>query len=224
MAAEIAGLPFWELTFDAQGDPDGGAARRVPRRGARPAGITDVIVFAHGWNNDRRIAMELYTRFFGLLAPQLPAGRPREGRAGGRVLAVAALVRRADPGLRRGRRRGRRRRCGRARRGGAGGCRRPIRRSTPATLAGLRRCSLRPRRRSTRWRPCCRARRTARRSRSSTGLLGEFSRLAARRQPGRRRGRQGGRSAETGEPRMLLDDPHRRSSSGTADALVANAA
>ena len=82
MAAEIAGLPFWELTFDEQGDPDGGQRdaflAEVPGRG-----ITDVIVFAHGWNNDHRIAMELYTRFFGLLAPQVPqAVRGQVGLAG----------------------------------------------------------------------------------------------------------------------------------------------
>ena len=82
MAAEIAGLPFWELTFDADGDPKGeqrdAFLAEVPARG-----VTDVIVFAHGWNNDRRIAMELYTRFFGLLAPQIPqAVRGSVGLAG----------------------------------------------------------------------------------------------------------------------------------------------
>jgi hypothetical protein len=82
MTSEIAGLPFWELTFDADGDPDGGQRdaflTEVPARG-----VTDVVVFAHGWNNDRRIANELYARFFGLLAEQLPAGsRGTVGLAG----------------------------------------------------------------------------------------------------------------------------------------------
>ena len=82
MATEIAGLPFWELTFDADGDPDG------PQRDAflaevRSRGLTDVIVFSHGWNNDRRIANGLYQRFFGLLGPQLPAAaRGTVGLAG----------------------------------------------------------------------------------------------------------------------------------------------
>ena len=73
MTAEIAGLPFWELTFDAEGDPDAGQRdaflAEVPGRG-----LTDLVVFSHGWNNDRRIANALYARFFGLLAGQLPAG------------------------------------------------------------------------------------------------------------------------------------------------------
>ncbi len=81
MTAEIAGLPFWELTFDADGDPDAGQRdaflAEVPQR------VTDVVVFAHGWNNDRRIANELYARFFGLLAGQLPAAaRGTVGLAG----------------------------------------------------------------------------------------------------------------------------------------------
>ena len=71
MTAEMAGFPFWELTFDEQGDPDrvqhDTFLAEVPARG-----VTDVIVFAHGWNNDRRIATELYTRFFGVLGPQIP--------------------------------------------------------------------------------------------------------------------------------------------------------
>src|SRR3954471_20417676 len=83
MATEIAGLPFWELTFDADGDPDG-AQRDAFLAEVRARGITDVIVFSHGWNNDRRIANELYQRFFGLLGPQLPAAaRGTVGLAGG---------------------------------------------------------------------------------------------------------------------------------------------
>lgn len=76
--AEIAGLPFWELTFDADGDPDT-AQRALFLTEVRDRGITDLIVFSHGWNNDRRIALVLYERFFGILAGQLqhvPAGRP----------------------------------------------------------------------------------------------------------------------------------------------------
>jgi hypothetical protein len=82
MATEIAGLPFWELTFDAGGDPDG-AQRDAFLAEVRSRGLTDVIVFSHGWNNDRRIANELYQRFFGLLGPQLPAAaRGTVGLAG----------------------------------------------------------------------------------------------------------------------------------------------
>ena len=78
--SEIAGLPFWELTFDADGDPDA-AHRDAFLAGLPGAGVTDLIVFSHGWNNDRGIALRLYERFFGVLAGQVPAGR-KVGLAG----------------------------------------------------------------------------------------------------------------------------------------------
>ncbi|MFC6606649.1 hypothetical protein ACFQFC_06240 [Amorphoplanes digitatis] len=72
MTDSIAGLPFWEITFDADGDPDGpgrdALLAEVPARG-----ITDLFVFSHGWNNERRTARRLYNGFFGLLAGQLRA-------------------------------------------------------------------------------------------------------------------------------------------------------
>jgi hypothetical protein len=78
MTDSIAGLPFWEIRFDADGDPDTG--RRDTLLAEVPAhGITDLVVFAHGWNNDPAAARRLYDGFFGLLAGQLgnvPADRP----------------------------------------------------------------------------------------------------------------------------------------------------
>ena len=70
----MAGLRFWELTFDADGDTDAGARDRFLTE-VRDAGLTDLVVFSHGWNNDHRIVTALYERFFGLLAGQLPAAR-----------------------------------------------------------------------------------------------------------------------------------------------------
>jgi hypothetical protein len=78
MTTEIAGLPFWELTFDANGDPDP-AQQATFFTEVRNLGITDLIIFSHGWNNDRRGALMVYDRFFGILAGQLqyvPPDRP----------------------------------------------------------------------------------------------------------------------------------------------------
>ena len=102
MATEIAGLPFWELTFDADGDPDG-AQRDAFLAEVRSRGITDVIVFSHGWNNDRRIANELYQRFFGLLAPQLPSAKKSgigssDQRSDGHTTPASPTVPRAAAG------------------------------------------------------------------------------------------------------------------------------
>ncbi|MFI9204562.1 serine-threonine protein kinase [Streptomyces sp. NPDC053048] len=81
--AGISVEPYWELTFDAEGDADPGE-RDALVRGVAERDVTDLVVFAHGWNNDRSMATRLYDRFFapfpGVLAD---AGAPaRLGYAG----------------------------------------------------------------------------------------------------------------------------------------------
>ncbi|WP_433292619.1 hypothetical protein ACQP2F_28480 [Actinoplanes sp. CA-030573] len=78
MTDSIGGLPFWDLVFDSDGDPD--PAGRDALFAELPAqGITDLYVFSHGWNNSRSTARRLYDGFLGLLAGQLiaaPTGKP----------------------------------------------------------------------------------------------------------------------------------------------------
>ena len=66
MADDLQGYPFWKVRFDEEGSPVGREydelVAEVPL-----AGITDLFVFSHGWNNDERTAAELYTGFFGQL-------------------------------------------------------------------------------------------------------------------------------------------------------------
>ncbi|MEU9441563.1 serine-threonine protein kinase [Streptomyces sp. NPDC048304] len=64
--------PYWELTFDADGDVDGPERDRLVAQ-VTARGVRDLIVFAHGWNNDRSGATALYGSFF---AP-VPALAPR---------------------------------------------------------------------------------------------------------------------------------------------------
>ncbi|WP_405672592.1 serine-threonine protein kinase [Streptomyces sp. NBC_01530] len=66
--------PFWELTFDGDGDVDGPERDRLLAEVTR-RGVRDLIVFAHGWNNDRSGAIRLYSSFF---AP-MPALAPTAG-------------------------------------------------------------------------------------------------------------------------------------------------
>ncbi|WP_306319405.1 MULTISPECIES: serine-threonine protein kinase [unclassified Streptomyces] len=60
-APEVHVRPYWELTFDADGDPNVRQLAKVLREAPR---VHDLVVFAHGWNNDHSIATRLYDRFF----------------------------------------------------------------------------------------------------------------------------------------------------------------
>jgi hypothetical protein len=71
MAVTVSSVrPYWDLTFDADGDCDP-AQRGALVAGAR--GLTDLLVFAHGWNNDLSTANALYDRFLAPFPTLLPA-------------------------------------------------------------------------------------------------------------------------------------------------------
>ena len=72
--------PYWELTFDADGDVDAGQRERL-LTGVRQRQVRDLIVFSHGWNNDRSGATRLYSGFFAPI-PQLAPATARIGYAG----------------------------------------------------------------------------------------------------------------------------------------------
>ncbi|MFJ3305762.1 serine-threonine protein kinase [Streptomyces sp. NPDC086549] len=66
--------PYWELTFDADGDVDGAERDRLLAE-ARARNVRDLVVFAHGWNNDRSGATALYRRFFAPVPKLAPKAR-----------------------------------------------------------------------------------------------------------------------------------------------------
>lgn len=66
--------PYWELTFDADGDTDGRKRDRL-LAGVAEHGIRDLVVFAHGWNSDRSGATRLYSRFLAPIPELAPAAR-----------------------------------------------------------------------------------------------------------------------------------------------------
>ncbi|MEH0422111.1 serine-threonine protein kinase [Streptomyces sp. B21-083] len=74
---EMSVSPYWELTFDADGDADGSRRERLLAE-VNTRKVRDLIVFAHGWNNDRSMATRLYSRFF----EAVPALAPATARIG----------------------------------------------------------------------------------------------------------------------------------------------
>ncbi|QOV39400.1 serine-threonine protein kinase [Streptomyces ferrugineus] len=75
----VSVTPYWELTFDADGDPDAGRRDRL-LAGVMRQHVRDLIVFAHGWNSDRSGATRLYDGFFAPIPRLVP--RAKVGFAG----------------------------------------------------------------------------------------------------------------------------------------------
>ncbi|MEU5956534.1 serine-threonine protein kinase [Streptomyces sp. NPDC047525] len=69
--------PYWELTFDADGDVDTTQRDHLLAEVAAER-VTDLLVLAHGWNNDQDMATDLYRRFYapcqGLAGPRVRLG------------------------------------------------------------------------------------------------------------------------------------------------------
>ncbi|MEU0413688.1 serine-threonine protein kinase [Streptomyces griseorubiginosus] len=66
--------PYWELTFDADGDPDPGRRDRLLAE-VVARGVRDLVVFSHGWNSDRSGATRLYSHFFAPFPELAPAAK-----------------------------------------------------------------------------------------------------------------------------------------------------
>ncbi|MFI9101641.1 serine-threonine protein kinase [Streptomyces fildesensis] len=74
--------PYWELTFDADGDVDTRQRDRL-LAGVAAERVTDLVMFSHGWNNDQSMATWLYDRFFAPFPGLLGTGtRARLGYVG----------------------------------------------------------------------------------------------------------------------------------------------
>ncbi len=73
--ADIAGLGYWEVSLDDQGRPSPAEADAL-LSGVPGRGVTDLLVFAHGWNNDRGQARGVYRRFFEQVPAVLPGAAP----------------------------------------------------------------------------------------------------------------------------------------------------
>ncbi|MGW0166422.1 serine-threonine protein kinase [Streptomyces sp. NPDC003343] len=75
MAAPVIGVsPYWELAFDADGDVDEPEQNRL-LADVSQGKVRDLLVFAHGWNNERSGATRLYGRFFAPVPSLAPKAR-----------------------------------------------------------------------------------------------------------------------------------------------------
>jgi hypothetical protein len=81
MASEIAGRPHWEVGFDEHGKPDrAGVDALLAELPGKD--LTDLFVFAHGWNNDFRQARRLYQLYFRQVPGLLAQGGGQAARVG----------------------------------------------------------------------------------------------------------------------------------------------
>lgn len=70
----IASVPVFEIEFDKKGKLFSAAQLSELQNHLKSSGTTDLIVFAHGWNNDMADARELYTKFFTEVGTTLSQG------------------------------------------------------------------------------------------------------------------------------------------------------
>lgn len=77
MTEHLGRLPYWEIRFDTAGDADPELLEAL-LSALGGAGVTDLFVFAHGWNSDPETSRRMYRRFFGLLETLLDDAVPRD--------------------------------------------------------------------------------------------------------------------------------------------------
>ena len=88
MADVVAGFPFWPLRFDKDGNGDATVDTFLDELPG--AGLTDLFIFSHGWNNDETTALDLYSRFFGAVRDVLSSGSATL-RAGAKIGVAGVL-------------------------------------------------------------------------------------------------------------------------------------
>jgi pimeloyl-ACP methyl ester carboxylesterase len=77
---QIGQLPQFEVEFDKNGELFTPDAEQEAVEFLAQAGMTDLFVFSHGWNNDIADARDLNRRFFAAVDQRLQSGFPADGR------------------------------------------------------------------------------------------------------------------------------------------------
>lgn len=81
MPDQIAGFPFWQVTFDEAGKAAQQGETDALLADVPAAGVTDLFVFTHGWNNSPAAAHALYQNFFDQVRPVFDAPPTPHARA-----------------------------------------------------------------------------------------------------------------------------------------------
>lgn len=89
MATPIAGFPFFHLEFTKDGEVFRSAEADAVLQSARRGEIKDLVVLAHGWNNDMADASRLYERLLRAMRDLIDLGR--EPDLANRKLAVLGV-------------------------------------------------------------------------------------------------------------------------------------
>lgn len=84
---QLAGFPFWSIEFGKDGIALPATDTGTLKKELKEAGVTDLFVMSHGWNNDKADARSLYDRFFTQLRTALDANPAYQSRTYG-VLGI----------------------------------------------------------------------------------------------------------------------------------------
>jgi hypothetical protein len=84
---KLAGFPFWSIEFGKDGVALPATDMGTVEKELKDAGVTDLYVMSHGWNNDKADARNLYDRFFTQLRAALDANPAYQSRTYG-VLGI----------------------------------------------------------------------------------------------------------------------------------------
>ena len=98
MPQQVAGFPYWELSFDADGNQANPQEFSALQRELPAQSLTDLFIFSHGWNNDRQMARNLYAQYFDQMRQVLarPGTRPNRAAKIGTVGIIWPSMRWAD--------------------------------------------------------------------------------------------------------------------------------
>jgi hypothetical protein len=87
----IASIPVFEVEFDKKGKLFDASQLKALIDHVTSNGVTDLILFAHGWNNDIKDARNLYTAYFGEVGAAMMIKPPPVGLTG-RLFAGGVIL------------------------------------------------------------------------------------------------------------------------------------